>query len=903
MAVRYELDVRDYVRIIRRHKWKILMITGAVTLITLISSVLTKPRPVYQSTVSIAIDKQQAESAGGLFGGFSSKDYSVLESETELIKSFPVVFAAAKKIGIIPANISYDGFQNDRNILTTVLAFQNKIKVEQQGDTNIIDITVENHDPEVARNASNAIAYVYKQQNQEKNSKQSRSTREFVESRLNIAKEELKEAENKLKTFEETYDVIAMDTQSSILLRSETDIDGALSANKSKIEELELMASSFKKDQKTYDDILVDVRPGGFSPNFTRLISTLTEQASKKKSLLIVYTNKNPEVIAVQNEINISIDNINGQLKSSIEILENEKKELITKWDKIRAELDEIPDSSLKYSRLKRKVIAKNEIVSLLDERYQEALIREADQVEEIRVVRPALFPQSPINPPKVTLKTILGFAIGLILSLIFAFIFENIDTSFDTIDDLESIIKLPVIGVIPFINLKELLTASDHDLAPFNLTPENPLSRLIMHFFPKKPVAESFRSLRTNVVFEASRDKAKVICVTSSLPGEGKSTVSANLALSFAQAGKHVLLIDMDLRKGSLHQIFGVEKTPGLVDLVLESVEPAYAMRDITDIIMGEIGMDLIARTPGWDNFDLIPTGSSTRGSETEILNSTKLKDLIKKWKEEYDYVVIDLPPVLVASDAQIISPLVEKMLIVYKVGEVARGSLLRTKTQVDSVKANVMGIVLNGLKQEMSTDFGQYQYYSDYYKEEKEKKPKRTLSSIIKSPHFIMTGLIISLIISAFLFSVRSWQEVTLKFTGVDFFLTGLFFLLMGLTYFGVSVLLNKFNLYARYPLFTIIREKAGTFFKTGKKQEVSPVEDKEKGVVAVETPEPVHIEEKTDVQIEQPDSFSQEEKEKIDDIDKKLDETKRKIKEDKDKKDKDGSDPDDWDTFLKT
>ncbi|MEE9165656.1 MAG: polysaccharide biosynthesis tyrosine autokinase, partial [Nitrospinota bacterium] len=715
-------------RIIRRHKWKILIITSAVTLFTLISSILTKPQPLYQATASIAIDKKESESS--VFGGFSRKDYNILESETELIKSFPVVFTTAKKIGIIPANISYDGFQNNQDVLARVLAFQNKIKVAQQGDTNIIDITAENPDPEIARNSANTIAEIYKQQNQEKNLKQSRSAREFVERRLNIGQQDLKKVENEVKRFEETYDVIAMGAQSNILLRDEDAFNKALSRNKNKMEEMELMSNRFKKDQENYDDILIDIRPGVFSGQFQHLVTQLVDQISKKKFLLTVYTNKNPEVTAVQNEINISIDNINGQLKSSIEILKSEREDLNAKLDKIKAELGKVPESSLKYGRLKRKVIAKNEIVALLDEKYQEALIREADQVEEIRVVRPALLPQSPINPPKVKLKTILGFAIGLIISMGFSFIFENFDTSFDTIDDLESIVKLPVVGVVPFINLKELLAASGHGDIPLNLTSENPLSALVMHYFPKKPVAESFRSLRTNVVFETSRDKSKVICVTSSLPQEGKSTVSANLALSFAQAGKHVLLVDMDLRKGTLHQMFGVVKAPGFVDMVLESTEPSYTMRDITDIIMGEIGMDLIARTPGWDNFDLIPIGSATRGNETEILNSAKLKDLIKKWKEEYDYVVIDVPPVLVASDAQIISPLVEKMLLVYKVGEVARGSLLRAKTQVDSVKANVMGIVINGLKQEMSADFGQYQYYSDYYKDEKE-KPERTFSS----------------------------------------------------------------------------------------------------------------------------------------------------------------------------
>ena len=910
MAVRYELDVRDYIRIIRRHQWKILIITGAVTLITLSISILTKPQPLYQATASIAIEKKKGQT--DIFGGFARPDFSVLESEAELIKSFPVVFAAAKKVGIIPANISYEEFQNEKDALTTVLAFQNKIHVEQQGDTNIIDITVENHSPVLAKNAANAIAQQYKQQNFEKNVKQAKTTREFIEKRFNLAQEKLQQSENALKKFQENNEVVALDSQLEILLDNRTNIEEDLSDLNNKIEQMELMADHFKKETKADEDIIVDIRPGIFSGHFEGLISGLVSAISKKKLLLSIYTEKNPRVAAVQNEIVISISNIKGHLESSVEILKNEKKELLRRLGKTKSDLDIIPENNLAFSRLERRLLANNEIVALLNQRYQEALIREADQMEEIRVVRPALLPQLSINPPKITLKTILGFAIGLILSLIFSFIFENIDTSFDTIDDLESIMKLPVIGVIPFIDIKELISKSDHDDIPLNLTPDSPLSRLIMHYFPKKPVAESFRSLRTNVVFEASQGKAKVISVTSSLPSEGKSTVAANLALSFAQAGKHVLLLDMDLRKSTLHQVFGVEKTPGLVDLILESAEPSAAIRDITDIILGNIGMDLIARTPGWDNFDFIPTGSGTRGNETEILNSSKLKDLIKKWKEEYDYVVIDLPPVLVASDALIISPLVEKMLLVYKVGEVARGSLLRAKALIDGVKGEIMGIVLNGLKEEMSTDFGQYQYYSDYYTDQSA-ETKLTLLKILKSPHlilkssrlilnspqFIMTIVIVLVIISSFLFSVRSWQEAALKFTGVDFLLTGVFFLLMGLTYFGISLLLNKLNLSARYPIFSILKEKLDALPKIFKKKEISPTEDKD----VEEVSEPDQRKEEPGVSIEEPDPFTQEEKEKIDDIDKKLDETRDQTKKDKDKKDKDEPGPDDWDTFLGT
>ncbi len=971
MAQQIELDLRDYIRIVRRHRWKIMAITAAVTLVTFAFSYSTKPRPLYEAIASLKFERKTA--GEDIYRGYvQAPEYSEIESEMQAITSFPVIIGAAYELELVPQDLTFEEIQRNRKYLNRILGLQREIEIDQEEDTNIITVSYESHDPEYCRDVPNAIAKAYQALHLKESKKQVSATREFIEKRLLESKAKLKRLEEAKKEFEETHDIVDIKAQMQILLESQIGLEQKIRDATNRISQMEAMAKDFNTADGS-DEILVDIRPSMFSSHFEQMVTDLMKKVAKKKSLLNVYREKNPEVIAVQQEITNSIENIKGHIEASTAIMKKEKEDLEFKKETSNSDLEKIPENNLTHSRLKRDVEITSDVVKLLDNKYQGALIREADQVENVRIIAPAFLPLSPINAPNVLAKTVLGFFLGMILGTIFAFIFEHFDTSFETIDDVEGLLDLSVIGVVPFLNLKELVASvGEDDPIISRLTMDDPLSRMVIHHFPKSVIAESYRSLRTNVMFSVSREKGKIICITSSLPGEGKSTVSANLSLTLAQAGKRVLLIDADLRKSTLHKVLGVENTPGLVDLVLESVEPATVIHDVTDIMMGKIGMERVARTPGWDNLDFIPPGQGIPGNVTEILDSSNMRSFLAKCREEYDYIIIDTPPVLAVSDILILTPMSDGTLIVYKVGSVARGSLARAKALLAGVKTNILGVVLNGLKEEVSADFGQvhYEYYGhkeaheehtfirkvvhgtifelkhlikegvpleeqpfyakmadkaitrlNLFLRQKEEKEKLKSPSEEKIAPFIVTPVIILMMLSAFLYHIRSVEGLLAQYGDFDFQLTGILLLVITAFYFGLNSLWGKISVTKHSKSSGSGRRKKSSS-KNGKKKKKEEKKEEEKPYTpptppTTPSPPPAAVAVKKEVEVgasvlqekqeesqsENGITFSSQEKSKIDSIDKKINggsHTQEKINGDK-PDERIEPDKDDWDSFL--
>ena len=217
------------------------------------------------------------------------------------------------------------------------------------------------------------------------------------------------------------------------------------------------------------------------------------------------------------------------------------------------------------------------------------------------------------------------------------------------------------------------------------------------------------------------SLDKqGKSFLVTSSFVQEGKTFNSVNLALSIAQTGKRVLLIEADLRKPVIHRSFGLEKTPGLTDCVMGNYEWEDVVNSITDVMLGDFELDEILKTPGLDNLNII-VGGTKPPNPAEILRSKRFSELLQRAYQEYDIIIVDSPPVLPVVDATEIGPQVDGVILVYTVGKIGRGVLKRAKTSLDNINANVWGIILNNVKPEAGPDY--FKYHTQYYYGEEDK------------------------------------------------------------------------------------------------------------------------------------------------------------------------------------
>lgn len=229
--------------------------------------------------------------------------------------------------------------------------------------------------------------------------------------------------------------------------------------------------------------------------------------------------------------------------------------------------------------------------------------------------------------------------------------------------------------------------------------------STLIVENNPKSPIAEAYRTLRTNIQFTSFDDKLKVILVTSSGPSEGKTTTAGNLALSFSQTGKKVLVIDCDLRKPSVHKKFQISNTAGLSNILVGENEFADTVNKYSD------------------NLWIIPSGTIPP-NPSEMLMSKKFKNFIDEMREKFDYIIIDTPPVIAVTDAQILSTEADGCILVVSSGEAQREAVQKSRELLENVNAKILGVVLNKMDLKSRGSYGYYYYYGEEDKKKRRKK-----------------------------------------------------------------------------------------------------------------------------------------------------------------------------------
>jgi capsular exopolysaccharide synthesis family protein len=382
----------------------------------------------------------------------------------------------------------------------------------------------------------------------------------------------------------------------------------------------------------------------------------------------------------------------------------------------LEARLKGFSQKELEYARLSREVEVNQKLYSMLKEKLEEARITEAQKVGDVSIVDPAVSPITVMSTDRRTGMT-LGALIGLVLGLILAFIMENMDTSIGNIEEVENFTKLPVVGVVPSMkseldekkplfkrSLLSLFSADKKHLSEYYM-------RLIVHYEPNSVLAEAYRSIRTNLKLSPS---VKTFLVTSSGPREGKTTVITNLGLAIAQTGAKTLLVSSDLRRPTVAKSFGLCEEPGLNEVLTKVKSLDEVLCGISDIMMGNMQMDEVMKTPGIENLSILPSGRIP-ARPAELLNSRDMQSLITELTKRFDFVLFDAPPVLPIADAMLLAPKVDGVILVYEAGKTVRSALLRTKSQLEGAGGKIIGIVLNHIKpgSEMASN---YPYYYKY-------------------------------------------------------------------------------------------------------------------------------------------------------------------------------------------
>lgn len=711
----YEMNLRDCWLVVRRRRWVIVLCT---VLTALLSVWLGKQRvPVYEATAAVKFE--QSTSLSGLMVevlSYSSADS--IETQASLIRSYPILEEVARRMGKLPDAARGEAVRESKAYTATLDALGGQLRTSRVPATSIIEVTVTSANPTEARDLANTVAETYRDYNRAVRNARITEARKFIEAQLREVEARVKRSEDEVWAYREANGIISPGAESTVLVSLFTQIRGDIEKTRQQRSELEqAQARLARSDPASLGDrIFIDTA----NPAIQRLQSAQVELLLERNNLALEVTDKHPRLQAIDERMREVRAEMRRELAAQVALLRSREEILGRQMGDLLQRNRAVPSVELGLARLQRDAKVNDDLLTLLKTKHQEALIKESEGVEEVTVIRPATEPGAPVGKEAVN-TVFVGALLGLVLGLVLAFVQETLDTSIGTIEDVESYLKVPVLGIVPHIDSRETLQAiTTRRPALADTDPEalRTHALLVTHFDPKSPVAEAYRTLRTNLQFARMEHAGKALVMTSPTLQEGKTTTIVNLAVTMAQNGQRTLLVGANMRRPSIHRFFGIEREPGLSDILVGAVPWHDCIRTVADILMGRFDMDDVMATPGLDNLHIIESGP-VPANPSELLSTPAMAAFLREVREEYDVVLIDTPPVLPVTDATIVAAQADGVILVYQAGKVGRLVLKRAKAHLEGGHAKVWGVVLNDVQAEIA-GYAYTQYYTHYYGEE---------------------------------------------------------------------------------------------------------------------------------------------------------------------------------------
>ena len=377
-----------------------------------------------------------------------------------------------------------------------------------------------------------------------------------------------------------------------------------------------------------------------------------------------------------------------GLLENDLLQLERREKELAAISSREEEEAKKLVSAELRDEMLRTDIVRKRGLYDAIIDRLKKINLVKDYGGYLTQVISRVETPRSSVSPILLLVLAI-GTALGLLAGGGLAYVVDVADRTFRNPDEVRRALSLPLLADVPPIGGGKN-AAADTPTAHGKID-----QRVVCHYRPMSREAESIRGLRTALYFSTRRDGRKVLQVTSPNAGDGKATISSNLAVSLAQSGKKVLLVDADMRRPMVARIFGIEPSAaGLSSVILEETQWPDAIRDV-----------------GIANLSILPAGV-TPPNPSELLLSPRFEGFLAAVRQQYDYVLIDSPPVLAVSDAMVIAPWTDGVVLTIRVATNAAPSALQAKRMLDSVDAKTLGIIVNGFQKDRNYGCGYYRY-----------------------------------------------------------------------------------------------------------------------------------------------------------------------------------------------
>jgi len=594
-------------------------------------------------------------------------------------------------------------------------------------ETRLIDITYTHTDPEVAARVVNAIAKTYVFNNLEKKGETNTSTAEFLEKRIAELQQKVRTDEEKLVNYAKNNQIISLEPNQNTVAERLAGLNKQLmEAENDRIE----AQSKFEAANKAGAALaMADLD----AKQVNEAESKLADLRQKRAQLMVDATEEAPEVKEVDQQIaeldrqvkemrtrktNTLLTNLETSYRQTLA----REQELRKSFEKQRGETLTQNEAAINYRIIQQEIQTNKTLLDNLLQRSKENDVIMASKPNNISVVDYAITPEGPIGPNR-TRTVFVALFLSLGLGVGFALLLEYLDDTVHSTEEVERLLHLPALAVIPAAlgNGKRRLLAGPGGLQKRNGNPsDNP--ELLMNADGRSPLAESYRHLRTSVLLSTAGRAPRSLLVTSSLPGEGKTTTAVNTAVSLAQTGASVVIIDADMRRPRLRSIFGLSDRAGLSSILSSELSEAELLAMVSQAPVA--GLHVLTAGP-------IPPNPA------ELLGSEQMRRLMIILQSKFNHVVVDSPPVSSFTDGVLISSMVDGVLLVVHGGKSSRHVVKRSRQLLQDVGAKIFGVVLNNVNLQ-SHDYYYYQRYygSSYYKgdgEEEMSAPAAVASSSV--------------------------------------------------------------------------------------------------------------------------------------------------------------------------
>lgn len=724
-AAQYE-TLPDLLAVLRRYRITIAIVALAVFVPVLLACLVMKPQ--YASTAVIEVNRD-TPAAQGVDGNSSSSGTQSDDLQTEvstdatLLQDSGLALEVIHKLSLetrppydrlaavhgAPVPLDADA----RTRQKVIRKFEKSLKVQAVPDTQLIDVTFRNQNPAIAASVANTLcaSFISNYLNQRLNATSEVSY--WIGKQLDTLKKQVESSEQALADYErktglsgvtldpsQSGDNLALEGHSSTLDRL-----SALNQDLTTAEAARISSEAVYKLILTQDPEVVlglgsmSIASGGTvlgQGGGLDLLRNLRAQEVPLKTEYaeesVRYGSKNPRLIELKNQINMLDSEIRAELGRITKRAENDYFYAVNNEKAIHAEVrteqgaaDKLNSDSAQLQVLAQQAYSNRKLYEGLLSQLHEADVAAGIHATHLTIVNRGEVTGIPVAPDYLLILPIAGLA-GIVLGITAAFIRQSMDQSVSVPQDVERTVQLPVMAHLPLFDFRK---------SPLAVTPEDS----VLLATPQGPLSEAFRSLRTSIQLSRPSAASKVLLIASPLPGDGKSTVAFNLAVAFAQQKHRVLLIDGDMRNPDLHPHFGVANGRGLTEAV---TSPGAGLDE------------LLIRHRTMDSLFLVRAGDRTP-LPNELFNSEAFDRLLAEARARFDWILIDSPPFLPFSDTALLATAVDAVVPVIRAGSISRNMLPTIATHLRRMRAPVIGLVLNAVKEDKVSLFYSYGYYRE--------------------------------------------------------------------------------------------------------------------------------------------------------------------------------------------